>query len=264
MMGFLERLSAVAQQSAPRVHPLVESIYAAANAEEHLAPGARFESASQPVEGGFSARRTSVSPPSPESNAAAHAPVAPRAGARPIHPNSHRREDALEPVLPMRESRPAHKAISPPASANISWDSNAVDAGPLVASQPDPAREPQPPEQLVHGLGYLPRIMERLVGEAAPPSHDHAPSAKPSSQPYRPLRPGDAEAQAIKASDPGRQPQTAQPARHSGAQADDIQIHIGRIEVLAVPQAAPRPATIAARKGQSLDEYLSRRNGRAG
>jgi hypothetical protein len=39
---------------------------------------------------------------------------------------------------------------------------------------------------------------------------------------------------------------------------DEIQIHIGRIEVTAVTQAAPRPAPPPARKSISLDEYLQR------
>jgi len=44
---------------------------------------------------------------------------------------------------------------------------------------------------------------------------------------------------------------------------DDIQIHIGRIEVTAVQQAPARAAFKPARKGQSLDEYLKHRDRRA-
>jgi hypothetical protein len=51
----------------------------------------------------------------------------------------------------------------------------------------------------------------------------------------------------------------AQPDR----EADEIQIHIGRIEVTAVPPAPARPAAQPARKSLRLDEYLSGR-GRAG
>jgi hypothetical protein len=49
------------------------------------------------------------------------------------------------------------------------------------------------------------------------------------------------------------------PSRRS-AQSDDIQIHIGRIEVTAVAQPAPRPAATPVRKAMSLDEYLGRRS----
>jgi hypothetical protein len=45
---------------------------------------------------------------------------------------------------------------------------------------------------------------------------------------------------------------------------DKIEIHIGRIEVTAVPQEAPRPAAARARKSLNLSEYLKRRDGRAG
>jgi hypothetical protein len=48
-------------------------------------------------------------------------------------------------------------------------------------------------------------------------------------------------------------------SRHS-AQSDDIQIHIGRIEVTAITQPMPRPAAPRARKAMSLDEYLGRRS----
>ena len=51
------------------------------------------------------------------------------------------------------------------------------------------------------------------------------------------------------------------PARNTS---EDIQIHIGRIEVIAVPQAAPRVVAEPASKSTSLGDYLKHRNGRAG
>jgi hypothetical protein len=44
-------------------------------------------------------------------------------------------------------------------------------------------------------------------------------------------------------------------------EADEIQIHIGRIEVTAVPPPAPAPVRAPARKSISLDEYLKRKHG---
>lgn len=56
------------------------------------------------------------------------------------------------------------------------------------------------------------------------------------------------------------------PVREKAAQRmpDEIQIHIGRIEVIAAPPPAPRVPSVPERKAMSLDEYLSRRDGRVG
>lgn len=61
-----------------------------------------------------------------------------------------------------------------------------------------------------------------------------------------------------------RAAQTPPRAYAEAPHSDDIQIHIGRVEVVAVQQAEPRRTPAPARKGLSLDEYLSRRNGRNG
>jgi hypothetical protein len=45
---------------------------------------------------------------------------------------------------------------------------------------------------------------------------------------------------------------------------DKVEIHIGRIEVTAVPPEAPRPAAARPRKSLDLGEYLKRRDGRTG
>jgi hypothetical protein len=41
---------------------------------------------------------------------------------------------------------------------------------------------------------------------------------------------------------------------------DEVRIHIGRVEVIAAPAAAPRPPTAPARKTMTLEEYLARRS----
>lgn len=51
---------------------------------------------------------------------------------------------------------------------------------------------------------------------------------------------------------------TAPSERPSKEVPDEIQIHIGRIEVTAVPPAAPRPAPPKPRKSLDLGEYLKR------
>jgi hypothetical protein len=64
-----------------------------------------------------------------------------------------------------------------------------------------------------------------------------------------------------------RKANAARRAQPPARAADDIEIHIGRIEVTAALPAAPRPAAApasAARKSPSLDEFLKRRKGRIG
>jgi hypothetical protein len=52
----------------------------------------------------------------------------------------------------------------------------------------------------------------------------------------------------------------SQPAQH---EPDEVHIHIGRIEVAAIPQQVARPAAAAARRSINLSDYLAR-NGRPG
>jgi hypothetical protein len=61
----------------------------------------------------------------------------------------------------------------------------------------------------------------------------------------------------------GRRLAQQQARKRAEQQGDEIQIHIGRIEVIAMPPA-PRPMPVPVRKTQTLDEYLRRSSGRAG
>jgi hypothetical protein len=57
-------------------------------------------------------------------------------------------------------------------------------------------------------------------------------------------------------------PDSPRPERRE-RDADEIQIHIGRIEVTAVPPAPPRPAAPPTRRSLRLEEYLRRNRERA-
>jgi hypothetical protein len=57
--------------------------------------------------------------------------------------------------------------------------------------------------------------------------------------------------------------QRAAASRAAAREPDEIQIHIGRIEISAVPQTPAAPAVKAARKSSSLDDYLRRRDRRS-
>jgi hypothetical protein len=62
----------------------------------------------------------------------------------------------------------------------------------------------------------------------------------------------------------GRRQTQQQAIARAAQRSDEIQIHIGRIEVTAMPPVAPRPVLAPVRKSETLDEYLRQRNGRAG
>jgi hypothetical protein len=51
------------------------------------------------------------------------------------------------------------------------------------------------------------------------------------------------------------------PAAARPRSSEDVHIHIGRVEVTAVPPPAPRPPAAPPRKTMTLEEYLGRRNG---
>jgi hypothetical protein len=54
------------------------------------------------------------------------------------------------------------------------------------------------------------------------------------------------------------------PSSSSAQTAGDVEIHIGRIEVIAVQPAPPRPVVAPANKATNLEDYLKRRNRGAG
>ena len=95
---------------------------------------------------------------------------------------------------------------------------------------------PEPEREIAIGYSFTPLIEE---------------SDRPAVPVRIPGKPGEP-----RVSFPRRSPQP-EPER------DEIEIHIGRIEVTAVPQAVARPAAQPARKSLNLDEYLKRRNRRA-
>lgn len=60
----------------------------------------------------------------------------------------------------------------------------------------------------------------------------------------------------------GQSARNLQSARRAEREPDQIEIHIGRIEVAAVSQAPAAPAARVSRKAESLSEYLARRDKR--
>jgi hypothetical protein len=267
MSGYLQRVTASAVRSQPRVHPFVESIFPASRREEPQAFvfQANTQPGTQMAEVPSTKAFTPVMPsnqPAPDS-ALSSDTAHPRPDPRP----------KLNPVESVSTPATEPPALSTPGSvafpvATISADGNVFQ--PLL---PHPGQRAQESNTSLPALPATPApgsavrsssssrawIYESIVPQGVP-----MPSA--SAQGPRP-------AETAKQDLPGRTPHinshraaapNAPVRRAPQSQTDEIQIHIGRIEVIAVPPPAPRAVPAPARKALSLDEYLGRNGGRAG
>ena len=263
MKGFLQRLAASAIRTAPRTHPLVEPMYAAPLAAEQAAPSLHFEPASPRL-------RTSEPPTAgPYEGREPHDSVF-RHPSNPIaNEDAGTSRDFFEPLMrpangtPIVRSTPVERKLS-----SVEGSAGFRLQTPLPIS-PEPSGADDRSEIRSRGLEYLPNVVERLLradaSNALESASSHQQTEAHGMQAQQPRK--EPELRTIAAQVNARRQQQApvsQPSRPAPAQPEEIQIHIGRIEVLAVPQAAPRPAAAPVRKGLSLDDYLSRRNGRNG
>jgi hypothetical protein len=137
----------------------------------------------------------------------------------------------------------------------------ASDASPFVPALSDPVGSPDDPFGDRSSRPAAEAQRPLLAAEADVHVTVPAPASGRAVDPFRaviqPTPVSDAVANATGVADWPRPRHGAQAA----PQPDDIQIHIGRIEVLAVPPPAPR-APKAPDRSLSLDAYLNRRGGR--
>ncbi len=200
-------------------------------------------------------------------------------------------------------ARAIHPILGPLFSATQSAEPFVAEESLLVSPRPDPVVEPAagappPPE-----LGRLPIRETARAADSKPPHQlpmrSREPNEKPAtalllpglpdkpdenslkhSEPYSPepereiaidysftplIEEGDRPAVPVRIPGMPGEPRASLPRRSPPPEPerDEIEIHIGRIEVTAVPQAVARPAAQPARKSLNLDEYLKRRNRRA-
>ena len=251
MKSFLHRVAASVVRPQPSLHPFVESIYPAAPSRKPDEPQFQFENVEFPTPVEHAAERihrpASLKEPSRQPAPALTQPAAAPATRLSTSPE-HEDYQALLPQSGIEVARVEtlfSKSNTDPASA-ASLSEQPVSSSALPAF-------PQPDRF-------------RATRESAP-SVDHSiPQAEVTgaTPPVQPRTLGEIQA-ALTRPNPRRQsPQIPAAPRNAPQQPDNVEIHIGRIEVVAVPAPAPRPAASPAHKGLSLDEYLSRRNGRLG
>jgi hypothetical protein len=157
--------------------------------------------------------------------------------------------DRLFPATPQEDFSSAHSNRSPtadqpflPAFSNTTDPRDSTNAHPSVEDSAFESLKPAA-NQTASSDAYQPLIAA---------THLPPPRLQPMDSLSNPA------AARTSASEAARRFQPAQ------READEIHIHIGRIEVAAIAQPVPRPAAAAARRSLNLDEYLRRGNGRPG
>jgi hypothetical protein len=231
MSGYLQRLAQNAITPSRSIHPAVGSIFSPPK-HEMPAPLMEFEEIETVRNRAESAQ---VPPAVPR---ATHTPFSPESEAlqgKPSRKEGESRPEAFRPIVPLpRRTTPVvstpHQTLPQPE-----------ELGPLRTIE-----TAQQAGSLVEGAeSYTPLIPPNVQPSDAEPELFHPSPSVVSAAPKK---------------DSFAAPRRAVP---SGREPDEIQIHIGRIEVTAVPQAEPRPAAVPASKSINLDEYLRRGRGRA-
>jgi hypothetical protein len=261
--GFLQRIAANAQIPAATVHPLVPPLFSLpekAGSEEEISALVR----SNPHRKDDAAAPREAPPATRTRDAARESHLAegrPRdTPGMDIMPSSR-----VASNIPARgHETPAVHAMgaSPADSGHLEQEENAsVEPLPLFApsakagvANPEGLEiEPAPPQPSASGgpLAAAHSYVPLVDGDYEP--LDAGAARPPRTNPAMGLTPGGIA--------PVRPPLMAQ---GSAREPDEIQINIGRIEVVAVQSTSPRPPeTRAKRMAPSLEEFLRRRGGRS-
>jgi hypothetical protein len=246
MKGYVQRLVAAAVRPGGNVHPLVGSRFPAARSAAEASP--QIEEVLLADAGPRIGTRTGqeVSRPAGERTQRQTAAWAGDPGdGLPSAARGHETAP-FQPLLPNARRDAAPPAIYTGADADSDASADHGERAPAVRDERQPETPPHERE-----------LAERIVFEGLPAHSGDAELFRSLRQPLR-------EGEASFGLNRGRRmtPAYARQAPPSAPSADEIQIHIGRIEVTAVPPPAARPPAPAVRKGPTLSEYLSRRDGR--
>jgi hypothetical protein len=226
MSGYLQRLVDTAAGRADSVHPRTGSIFSP-----------REEERRGPLQGWDETEQTTLAHPQPHQHAAP-LPLESSEPPRGVTPRS-----GHAPLLPRSTAPDSHAAAH---------------ASPYSIARHDPAGDPVDPLDDRSSDSGAERRTRPVTDNGDVYVTLPAPESRRAGDTFRPVMKPPRASEAIVVAPGARQPYGAQGAQ----QADDIQIHIGRIEVLAVPPPAPR-APKAPDRSLSLDAYLNRRDGRA-
>jgi hypothetical protein len=243
MTGYLQRLAASVSQPRPSLHPLVGSIFSGGRQEvaspDLLQNDALASSDDQNRVPTTRMVSDSTDGPMRRRDRAADD----RAGAS--HTDNRRAEQR-------RSEREIFHPLLPRKAFKMNVSAMAPEAAPGDVAGGQSALHHDRPDTSIVGAARMAHVE---VEDGSTADRRNAIATQRGSELHE--RAGTLAAVAGDAGKPARVEFSATSRR--SAQSDDIQIHIGRIEVTAVAQPAPRPAAAPARKAMSLDEYLGRR-----
>jgi hypothetical protein len=232
MSNFLQRVAATVIQPRAKLQPMLGSIFA---------PATLYSSAAEPFQPEVSSQTVALRHHDPQS--------APPSDTSRLSSADHpENKHSLFPSTAHEDASPARFNRSPADQPLLSAFDNLSDsrgqAHPHAFFEDSAFEFTKPATNQPLG----PSFYQPLIAASQPPP--------PRLQPRDSL-PNPAPARTA----PSEAARRLQPSQR---EADEIHIHIGRIEVAAIAQSAPRPAAVAARRSLNLDEYLRRGNGRPG
>jgi hypothetical protein len=251
MSGYLKRMAASVARPAGAIHPVVAGLFAM---EPKPEPGAKPGEVEMLVEGARSVKRPvgSQAQESHPAEAARERRIFARNDAELAGPRRMASEtDATkrgadlsshEPLVPGWKSS-AMPERREPTAMEVSSDAHRV-----RGERDDEAAGSE--EQSADRAGKMLVPIETRVEEGA---------ALPREVEYA-RTPARAEVADGRRETVGQRGAKSGEAQHGG---EDIQIHIGRIEVIAVPQSAQRPAPARVQHGETLEAYLKRHDRRS-
>jgi hypothetical protein len=285
MSGYLGRMVAAAGASKPSLHPFAGSIYengaqswagrpntgrdadATDGPERHLIVEADDDGheAADRSRTPLVARRAVPDAQNPAALVSDYAPLYPQRHDNrlaPVSPASSRTSNLVEQELTLPQAAPAElaaedapannrlgrRAVGDPLTGEAA--SRLLPLAPTVTRSPSAAGRAAAIESTTSSStgrdtssGVAPRTADNQPREVA-----RAVTAAPLPARAAPPRHADS--------------RTREPFRSSGATDQSVEIHIGRVEVLAVTPPAPRTPTANQSRTTSLADYLARRSGR--
>lgn len=247
MNGYLQRLAASAIRPARSIHPVVGSRFSPTS---RLEPMDSLEEI--PVESSAAYAQPVVAPSEASSERPLVRTPPMQRRRRFSDAKTHGESDFFSPLLDSTE----------PATGTANLQASALSRDPDQQTTPGSDANPVEAMEDLHEL----RTGSASAGTEYHPLVQLSPRSLPpktltfsASHDLQQIRAA-AAPQNSRSTDNSRRAHPPQPPREP----DEIQIHIGRIEVTAVqPPVAPRPAPRESRKSINLDEYLRRRNGRS-